>query len=127
MARYEPGQSGNVNGRPTGVKGKLSTKKLAEELGKRTLSAIQKVHELMQISDNPNVQLKSAIALIVEDKKARELVFKEIQEQLKIEQQRIDLEISKKRLEEMNNTSKPEDNKLKQSKPAAVLSFKAVD
>jgi hypothetical protein len=110
MARFEPGQSGNYNGRPKGKTGKWSDKKLAEEFSKGCETAMKTIKELM--SDNTQngaTRLRAAIAWLSHDKQMRDFLYKQIQD-----------ELNKK-------DPKPEDNKLKQSKPAAVLSFKAVD
>lgn len=102
------GPSPNPTGRGKGIKGKLSNERLAEELSKRTKKCIDTVFDLVKNSNNPNVKLKAALALLVEDAKARDRALKDVQDKIKIQREKIQLELDREKLKKAKQEDGPD-------------------
>jgi hypothetical protein len=83
--QFPKGTSGNLAGRPVGSSNRtMSDRQLQELCGKKVKGAMDVVLDLMRDSDNENVKLKSALAIIAQDATMRAFMYKKIIDEKKL-------------------------------------------
>lgn len=98
--RFQPGVSGNYGGRPKGTKNRYSLKKFSEELSKCRGESLEYVKKAMREAQKPADMLKAAIALWSQDREVQKMMYDEVMNDIKIEQEKVALKLAKEKLKE---------------------------